>query len=187
MTGRPRLFNRDVALDSAMREFWAEGFDGVTTAKLAQKLGINQPSLYGAFGSKTDLFDEAAQLYIRGLDDALRADLAHSSIREVAAALFRSAVIGFTRDDAPHGCLVMREPRLATRREQTRDAIRNRFKAGVITHEFASGADADDMAEYVNGVLAGLAARALEGATRGELDAVARVALSAIPLDNSKH
>jgi AcrR family transcriptional regulator len=187
MTGRPRLFNRDAALDSAMREFWAEGFDGVTTAKLAQKLGINQPSLYGAFGSKTDLFDEAAQLYIRGLDDALRADLAHSSIREVAAALFRSAVIGFTRDDAPHGCLVMREPRLATRREQTRDAIRNRFKAGVITHEFASGADADDMAEYVNGVLAGLAARALEGAPRGELDAVARVALSAIPLDNSKH
>ncbi|GAB3605881.1 TetR/AcrR family transcriptional regulator [Conyzicola nivalis] len=184
MTGRPRLFDRDVALDSAMREFWAEGFDGVTTAKLAQKLGINQPSLYGAFGSKTDLFDEAAQLYIRGLDDALRADLAHSSIREVAKALFRSAVIGFTRDDAPHGCLVMREPRLATRREQTREAIRHRFEAGIVAGEFGSTADAEDMAEYVNSVLAGLAARALEGATRSELESVARIALSPVPLDH---
>jgi len=181
MAGRPRQFDRDVALDSAMREFWAEGFDGVTTAQLARKIGINQPSLYAAFGSKTELFDEAAKLYIRDLDHALQVDLAHSSIYEVTKALLRSAADGFTRDDAPHGCLVMREPRLANRREQTREAVTQRFAVGVTTGEFANSAEAKDTADFVNGVLAGLAARALEGAPRSELESVAKVALSAAP------
>lgn len=163
-----------------MREFWARGFDGVTTAQLAGKIGINQPSLYAAFGNKDDIFHEAASLYTEGLDQALRSDLMHTSVREVAEALLHSAVVGFTRDDAPHGCLVMREPKLAERREQSREAIRQRFAAGVASGEFESELDARVMADYVNGVLAGLAARALDGATRAELHRVAEVALYAI-------
>lgn len=164
-----------------MREFWAEGFEGVTTSQLAQRIGINQPSLYAAFGSKTELFDEAVKLYIKGLDNALQVDLAHSSIYEVTRALLRSAANGFTRDDAPHGCLVMREPKLASRREKTREAVRQRFAAGVSTEEFANAAEATGMADFLNGVLAGMAARALEGAPRSELESVAKVALGAAP------
>ena len=57
MAGRPRTFNRDVALEQAMRAFWEQGYAATTVSHLTQRIGIAAPSLYAAFGDNA--FDVA--------------------------------------------------------------------------------------------------------------------------------
>src|ERR1700753_1494423 len=63
--GRPRAFDRDAALRSAMDVFWLKGFDTCSMSDLVDAMNINSPSLYSAFGSKEDLYREALDLYTR--------------------------------------------------------------------------------------------------------------------------
>jgi AcrR family transcriptional regulator len=57
--GRPQAFDREAALDCALRLFWTQGFEGTSISDLTEALDINPPSLYAAFGSKEELFREA--------------------------------------------------------------------------------------------------------------------------------
>ncbi|BCJ58121.1 hypothetical protein Jiend_15430 [Micromonospora endophytica] len=61
--GRPRSFDRDVALRRAMEVFWRHGYQGASMTALTAAMGINSPSLYAAFGSKEALFRAAVALY----------------------------------------------------------------------------------------------------------------------------
>jgi AcrR family transcriptional regulator len=61
--GRPRSFDRDKALQAAITVFWEQGFEGASMAALTRAMGINAPSLYGCFGSKEELFEEAVTRY----------------------------------------------------------------------------------------------------------------------------
>ena len=49
--GRKRAFDKQEALDKAMRVFWASGYSGTSLSDLTTALGINKPSLYAAFGN----------------------------------------------------------------------------------------------------------------------------------------
>ena len=66
---RPRSFDRDAALEQAMRLFWEQGYDETSIADLTRAMGIAAPSLYAAFGDKRALFEEAVELY-ESLPDA---------------------------------------------------------------------------------------------------------------------
>ncbi len=61
--GRPRTFDRQVALRRAMEVFWRRGYQGASMTDLTAAMGIGSPSLYAAFGSKEALFREAVDLY----------------------------------------------------------------------------------------------------------------------------
>ncbi|WP_163368077.1 TetR/AcrR family transcriptional regulator, partial [Enterobacter hormaechei] len=52
----PRTFDRDQAVDIAMRLFWRHGYEGVSLNDLTAAIGIAPPSLYAAFGSKAGLY-----------------------------------------------------------------------------------------------------------------------------------
>lgn len=69
--GRPREFDVDVALDTAMGLFWRKGYRGTTTRELEAALGVRQGSLYRVFGSKAGLMSAAAGRYERLLDRGL--------------------------------------------------------------------------------------------------------------------
>src|SRR5262245_16588443 len=72
--GRPRSFDRDAALDQAMRAFWAHGYEATSIADLTGVMGIGAPSLYAAFGDKRKLFDEVVRAYALAHGDfAMRA------------------------------------------------------------------------------------------------------------------
>src|SRR5712671_3461480 len=64
--GRPRSFDREQALDCAMRVFWRKGYQGASLSELTKAMGINRPSLYAAFGNKETLFGKALDRYAQG-------------------------------------------------------------------------------------------------------------------------
>jgi TetR/AcrR family transcriptional repressor of nem operon len=62
---RPREFDRDQALDRAMRVFWAKGYAWTSTDDLLAAMKIGRQSLYNAFGDKRKLYLEALDAYQR--------------------------------------------------------------------------------------------------------------------------
>ena len=62
--GRPRGFDRDLALERLMQVFWAKGYEGAQLNDLTAAIGVKPPSFYAAFGSKEAAFREAIDLYI---------------------------------------------------------------------------------------------------------------------------
>src|SRR3954449_12276579 len=61
--GRPRSFDLDQAIDTAIKLFHARGYDAVGVAELGEALGIKPPSFYAAFGSKAGLLKCALERY----------------------------------------------------------------------------------------------------------------------------
>src|ERR1700677_1900881 len=66
LMARPRGFDRDQALATAMRLFWERGYEDTSISDLTRAMGIGPPSLYAAFGDKECLFNEAVECYASG-------------------------------------------------------------------------------------------------------------------------
>ncbi|HKU95144.1 MAG TPA: hypothetical protein VJR58_07710, partial [Vineibacter sp.] len=47
--GRPRAYDPEQALAQATDTFWRTGFSGTSLDDLSGAMGMNRPSLYGAF------------------------------------------------------------------------------------------------------------------------------------------
>ena len=62
MTGRPREFDRDTALQSAVDAFWRRGYEATSVADLVAATGVNRASMYDTFGNKRELFIEVQNL-----------------------------------------------------------------------------------------------------------------------------
>lgn len=58
-----KQFDPDLALDQAMRVFWAKGYDGTSLADLLEAMGIHKGSFYDTFGSKHALYLRAVDRY----------------------------------------------------------------------------------------------------------------------------
>ena len=61
---RPREFDEDVALEAAMRRFWADGFAATSVRGLGDAMGLGQASVYKAFGDKRALFTQCLDRYL---------------------------------------------------------------------------------------------------------------------------
>ena len=61
--GRPKQFDQEEALESAMQLFWLRGFEGTRLPELLTAMGISRQSLYDTFGSKRLLFIRAIEHY----------------------------------------------------------------------------------------------------------------------------
>lgn len=61
--GRPRLFDLDDAVASALDVFWSRGYTATTPAELLDAIGVGKGSFYNAFGSKHELFEKALRRY----------------------------------------------------------------------------------------------------------------------------
>ena len=65
--GRPREFNEDQVLESAMGVFWRKGYENTSMADLLKATGLHKGSLYQAFGDKHSLFIRSLLRYLRKL------------------------------------------------------------------------------------------------------------------------
>ena len=65
--GRPREFELEVAVESALETFWGRPFADVSVSDLEHSTGVVRTSLYNAFGNKRGLFNAALELYLSDL------------------------------------------------------------------------------------------------------------------------
>lgn len=190
--GRPRSFDRDEALDAAVRVFWAKGFAGASMTDLTAAMGIASPSLYAAFGSKEDLFREAVKLYAETEGAALWSVVeASKTAREAVEGLLLATAEANGRVGRPSGCLVILSgahpdalpgracEELSETRRATLDAMEARLRQGMEAGETAPDADLAAMAAFYTTVHQGMVFRARDGATPDELRGTARAAMMA--------
>jgi len=184
--GRPRNFDRDEALDTALKLFWRHGYEGTSIATLAEAIGISIPSLYLAFGNKERLFLRVVEHYDRygGLlyEHAFR----QTSAREIMRAVLLGEVELVAGRETPDGCLMV-QGALATSPDsdtvrQALAKLRRQAEADVADHieragDLPKGWDAKALACYVITVASGMAVQAKSGVSREELLTVADVAM----------
>lgn len=181
MAGRPRSFDRDAALATAVELFWRRGFDRTSIAELTEATGVNPPSLYAAFGDKQALFEEAAGVYFARTCDGVDAAAQLSDTRASIARLLDDTARAHTDAATPPGCLLLTEPRLASQREVVQDKIRQRLDRGVSEGDLPASTDTAALAAYIVAVMRGMSGMARDGGTREQVRAVAATALAALP------
>ncbi|MCV7420519.1 TetR/AcrR family transcriptional regulator [Mycobacterium yunnanensis] len=179
---RPREFDRARALEAAMRAFWENGgYERTSLSQLTDAMGISSPSLYAAFGSKRELYDEAVDLYAARPQTPLTLALSEATAHAFAERLLDAAIVDCTRRGSPRGCLVNSDPLLSERRNDGRKVIEARLRRAVDDGDLPPSVDPRTLAEYLIVVINGLSTRARDGATRPQLRAVAAATMSGWP------
>jgi AcrR family transcriptional regulator len=180
--GRPREFDRACALKAAMLAFWEYGgYERTSIGQLTAAMGISSPSLYAAFGSKQDLYDEAVDLYSQRPGTPLLLALTEPTALDFATQLLDAAIVDCTKRGQPKGCLVNTDPLLVDRRDDGRAVIAKRLTQAVDDGDLPRWADPETLAEYLIIVINGLSTRARDGATRTELRSVAATVMAGWP------
>src|SRR5271163_3660978 len=106
--GRPPSYSRSAALDQALELFWERGYEATSIADLTAAMGIGAPSLYAAFRSKRELFDEVVALYAETYRGFMARALAEEpNLKAGIERLLREAAGAYTLPGHPHGCLVI--------------------------------------------------------------------------------
>jgi AcrR family transcriptional regulator len=189
--GRPRSFDRDDVLNRAMLLFWKHGYDATSVSLLTEAMGIGAPSLYAAFGDKRALFKEALDHYMTTCGSFTVRAFQEADPRAAIEHLLLGAAAAFTSAGHPPGCMVITaatncapesaavEKRLRLIRAGTVLAIEEKIANGSRGTNSRAGAHA--LALFFSATLQGMSAQARDGASREDLEGIARAALRAWP------
>ena len=187
--GRPRGFDEDLALEAAMRVFWAKSYEGATMSDLTQAMRINRSSMYAAFGDKETLFRRAIDRYRRGPMPYIREALALPTLPEVVTALLHGTVEFLSSSSNPRGCLSLQATLASgTDAEPARDAmiewrkqgeavLKKRVQRAQRDGDLKKDINPSDFARYLSMLMSGLGVQAANGATKTELKRYAKMAL----------
>lgn len=196
--GRPRSFDRDQAVETAMKLFHARGYDAVGVAELGAALGVKPPSFYAAFGSKAGLFRDVLERYQRGeanlFAHALAQEGQDASAHSIAAHMLRRAAQIYPLCDGVAGCLVIDGARNSADPEARAVTAAAKAKAvdavvAFLRREFPATERpglAERLAAFVNIALAGMSAAARDGADRATLETFAEAAIRAFRREASE-
>ena len=149
---RPRGYSREDVVEAAKEAFWEQGYEGTALSDLEQRTGLNRSSLYLAFGSKRELFDEALDRYAQEVPDRLLSPLESDPSLVQIMAFFEGVkgVILHDQGEARRGCLLVntiaelatRDEDAASRGADLRDRLQRAFTR-ALEHE-AKSHDLDD-------------------------------------------
>ncbi len=187
--GRPPTFDSDKALDQAMNAFWAYGFEGTSMSTLTQALGINKASIYGAFGSKEELFDKTVERYLSGPAAFVKESLNEPTAYKVVERMLNTAAAFFSSADHPHGCLVIQSAlscsaesshihdKLSKFRFSYEAALYRRFLQAIDENDLPESTDAKALAKFIATIHQGMSVQSASGASKNELLKIAKMAL----------
>lgn len=189
--GRPRAFDTDEALDAAVEVFWRRGFAGASLTELATAMGVNKPSVYGAFGDKAQLFQAALRRYVERNMGYVADALEQATAQECARAFLVGNALAVTMPGRPAGCLSVQAVAtpddtgeyavLAENRATVQRLFADRFRRAIADGDLPADEDADELATFLVTLSSGFAIRAADGTPRRSLLAMADRAMSAFP------
>lgn len=192
--GRPRSFDREEALDRAMRLFWEHGYEATSLAQLTSAMGISPPSLYAAFGGKEKLFLETVERYVqRGGSDAEAVMGGAKTAREAIAHFLNATAQRLTNPKFPRGCMVVLsavscseeaapvQARLAACRATWQKELEQRIARGIEEGDVPASASPVALASFFMAVTQGMSLHAKDGASRKRLEEIAATAMQAWP------
>jgi len=189
---RPKEFERDTALQEAIRVFSDHGYEGTSTDALLRIMGISRQSMYDTFGDKWRLYLESLQRYtadsisdqLRVLNSApsamkgLEAHLKHAVGRAIAdpspTCLGLSAICEFGRSDPEVKMLTDTAGRTLL------SALERRISEAKTDGDVAKDVDVIEAASFVEATLAGIKIAARAGASPETLRGIARMALRSL-------
>lgn len=191
--GRPRTFDKSLALRNAMHVFWAKGYEGTTMSDLVEAIGVKGPSVYAAFGNKDAIFLEAVKEYSEMmLSGPLKALTEEPDIYQSIKKLLQANLEFFMNSANPRGCLIMTSAINATPehtdlvnfvrtyRDDYKERLVKRFELALLEKQIRNHSDSSDLAEYYLTVIHGMALRAKDGSTLNQLSRVVEISLSGL-------
>jgi AcrR family transcriptional regulator len=193
ITGRPRGFDRDAALEAAMLLFWRKGFAAASMNDLCDAMEIRSPSLYAAFGSKEALYLEAIEHYVQTVGPPVWDNLDGASARTSVENMLLAGTETLPESRAaPPGCMAMLSavgdewpPTIVDVVRKVRlevlGRLRSRLETAIAEGELPASTDTDGLSRFYLGVFQGMAVQAQDGATRAELKGMAVAAMAAWP------
>ena len=182
--GRPRSFDKEEKLRQIMKTFWSTGFAATSLDDLSDATGLTRPSLYTAYGDKTDMYLLALEMFVGQMRAQTVPALFGEGDLEAALTGFYSGALDiyFGSRKKALGCPVFTTA--------IADAGSDK-RIGEAVAGFVSGLDealtgclaqraphlgeegARALAQQAAGLLMNLATRARAGAKRAELDEIA--------------
>jgi AcrR family transcriptional regulator len=189
--GRPLKFEQNAVLEMALEQFWAHGFEGTSISDLTSAMGVHRPSLYAAFGNKAALFKSCVTHYLSTelnfIEETLKTApllIAIDALLEREIALIENGRGCFL----VQGAISCREENneikalLNDHRKTLEGKLRRRVQMAQMKNEVASTDSPAAIAKYLASIYQGLSIQASGGATKRELQEVAKIALRAITL-----
>ena len=192
--GRPRGFDREVALRAAMLLFWKQGFDGTSYTDLTSATVMSKPTIYATFGNKVELFRKAVIFYAEQATTVYQEALEQPTAREAVEACLRLARGLNDKTDEPLVCFLVQgaltgsadtqelRAKLGALQRQATQLLQKRLEQGKRKGELPSKANTKVMAEYFTSVVTGLSVQASNGAATRDLHQVIEMAMASWPI-----
>lgn len=192
--GRPRAFDRDLALHRALEIFWRQGYEPASVAELCAAMQIRPPSLYASFGNKARLFMEALRYYEDTYwSEPARRFAEEPDIYTAVRTFFTEAATILLSPDTPCGCMLV----LATinisdeeteiislvreLRDQTKQLFVDRLRKAITDGQIPADTDVPALAGALNTFLEGLSIQARDNLFQCQLKAIAAHAVRMLP------
>ncbi|VTP15059.1 HTH-type transcriptional repressor ComR [Phytobacter ursingii] len=191
--GRPREFDRTEALNQAMKVFWQKGYTATSMNDLYEAMGIKSPSLYAAFGSKEDLYEEVLLHYEQSVAPRIWGHMtSEPSPREAVWLWLESSADMLTQTDMPHGCMVTLSAvgsegndRLGQLVRRMRAAgfslLKTRLEQAQKQGDLPGSVDVEALTRLYVSIQQGMSIQARDGASREILLSIARSAMALWP------
>ncbi|HUD97010.1 MAG TPA: TetR family transcriptional regulator [Woeseiaceae bacterium] len=180
---RTRAFNPFDALSRAVEVFSSKGYSETSMDDLVKATGVSRYGLYGTFGNKRELFEQALDRYADGMGrkSFLRLLEPDASLAHIRA-IFEERIDAMSRSGEKRGCMLSHTAMELAPHDKEIEGVLQKFlkrmsKAFSIGLDAAKSrgevrADLDVAAagEFLTGALFGLAVLARAGFSRPMLD-----------------
>ena len=181
-------------LTAAREQFWTTGYAGTSMDAIAAATGLGKGSLYGAFGSKRELFhrvfDDHCSATVSATDRQLRGDDEEAFERLTAYLLDHATACAKRRE---RGCLVAKATAELTEHdevvsarslatfEKVQQTLTADLQACQRNGDIAAAADAQQLAALLLSVHRGIEALGKAGIDETALRGITETALTCLP------
>jgi AcrR family transcriptional regulator len=189
--GRPRAYDPEVALESALGVFWENGYAATSLDMLSAATEMNRPSLYAAFGDKQAIYLKSfARISERmGVEFNKRLD-EEDDIAVALTRFFAHAIdVYLSGKDGLRGCFVMStatpeaindariQKSLAAVMNQIDALLEKRLIRAKTEGQLERNANTSELALLAAATLHSLSIRARAGQRRPTLEALAKTSV----------